>query len=133
LPGAEVAHIVDPAREHEIKDRAASALQPRLQAPTGFSHDLELNRSASFLLNDSRAVANLISADKVANLEFDQITAAQFAVDRQIKQRAGACARRDRTEWPRCLAASEAALFQRFAQHSKGAARARRDQGPNVP
>jgi hypothetical protein len=87
LSGTEVAHVVDPARKDEIEDRAATALQPCLQACTRLSHDFELNRPAGLLLNNRRALADLVAADDVTNLELDEIAAPQLAVDRQIEQR----------------------------------------------
>ena len=86
LPGAEVAHIVDPAWEDEIEDRAATALQPFLQAPACLRHDLELNWPAGLLLDNRRAVADLAAADDVTDPELNEITAAQLAVDRKIEQ-----------------------------------------------
>jgi hypothetical protein len=82
-----VAHVVYSTWENEIGDRAATALQPVLQTPACLSHDLKLNGPAGLLLNDRCATADLAAADDIANLELDEITAAQLAVDRHIKQR----------------------------------------------
>ena len=75
MAGTEVAHVVGSARENEIDDRAAAALQPRLQAPACFRHDLELNRPAGLLLGNRRVVADLASANDITNLDLDEITA----------------------------------------------------------
>ena len=40
------------------------------------------------LLNDDRSRANSAAADKVTDLDLDDITSAQLAVDREVKHRA---------------------------------------------
>ena len=86
LPGAEVAHVVDSAREDEIEDSTAAALQPRLQALTCFCHDFELNRPAGLLLRNRRTASGVAPADDITNPELDEITATQLAVDREVEQ-----------------------------------------------
>jgi hypothetical protein len=46
-----------------------------------------LNWPAGLLLNSRCAIADFAAADDIANLELDEITATQLAVDRQIEQR----------------------------------------------
>jgi hypothetical protein len=78
LPGAEVAHVVHSAREEEIVDRGATALQPCLKALTCLRHDLELNRPASLSLVSRRALTDLAAADDVTNPELNEVTATQL-------------------------------------------------------
>ncbi len=66
LPGTQVAHVVDSAREDEIEDRPATARQPCFQAPACLSHDLELNRSAGLLLDNRCAVADVLDEARTA-------------------------------------------------------------------
>lgn len=86
MSGTKVAHVVDSAREDEIENRAATALQPRLKAHACFCHDFKLNRSAGLLLRNRRTIADVTTANDIANSELDEITTTQLAVDRQIEQ-----------------------------------------------
>lgn len=56
LAGAQVAHIVDAAREDEIVERAAATVEPGQQCFACFGHQLKLNGSVGFLLDDRRPV-----------------------------------------------------------------------------
>jgi hypothetical protein len=82
-----LAHIIDTAREDEIVERAAAAREPGEQCLARLGHQLELNRPVGLLLNDSCARSQRSSCDDVADLHLDDVTPAQLAVDRQIKQR----------------------------------------------
>jgi hypothetical protein len=53
--------------------------------------DLELDRSAGFLLNDRGTVLHTTADAEVAGAELHEITAAQLAVDSEIEQRKIAC------------------------------------------
>jgi hypothetical protein len=79
--------VINPAWMDEIEDRATAALEPGSQAPSRLSHYLELHWPASLQLDDSGAVANLPTAHDISDLDLDEITATQLAVDCQIKQR----------------------------------------------
>ncbi len=49
--------------------------------------DLELHRPVSLALDDRDAVADPVSDNEFGNLQTDEITAAQLAVDRKVEQR----------------------------------------------
>ncbi len=51
-----------------------------------FRH-LELHRPVCLALYDRHAVAHPVSADKIGDLQSDEVTAAQLAIDRQIEHR----------------------------------------------
>lgn len=87
LPRAEVFGMVGTAREGGGIERASSTLQPGQDAgPSGFQQ-LELHGPAGLLLDDDRASAYLTAADEVADLDLDDVTSAQLAVDRQVEHR----------------------------------------------
>jgi hypothetical protein len=78
--------MVVPAGEREIGDRAAATFEPSTDAGAGRFKKLELNGSASLALDDNRTGADPAATDDVANPDFDQVAAAQLAIDRQIEQ-----------------------------------------------
>ncbi|GJD71181.1 hypothetical protein MMMDOFMJ_4135 [Methylobacterium gnaphalii] len=80
--------MVDPARKGGIVHAPTSALQPRPHAGAGRFQQLELHRSAGFTLNDNGSRSNAPTADEVADPGLDDVTAAQLAVDGEVKQRA---------------------------------------------
>ncbi len=55
LPGADVVHVINPARKDELVECAASAFEPSQNAATGGLKELELNGLAGLLLDDDRA------------------------------------------------------------------------------
>ena len=65
------------------------------------SHDLELHRSTGLLLDVSGSVADLSPAHHIADLQLDEITAAKFAVDAKVKQRAVSQTVPRQHLWPR--------------------------------
>jgi hypothetical protein len=81
-----MAIMIDPAGEDMVIHRAAPPFEPSQQAGASIWKQLELNRSAWFLLHDNRSRSDLPAADKVADLHLYQVAASQFAVDRQVKQ-----------------------------------------------
>ena len=87
LAGAEVIAMVDPARKNIVSQGATTAFEPGQQARSGIREHLELNRPPCFLLDDDRACAGLPAADQIADLQAYDVTAAKFAIDREIKQR----------------------------------------------
>lgn len=82
-----MAVTIDPAGEDVVIHRAAPPFEPGQQAGASIGKQLELNRSACFLLHDNRSRSDLPTADKVANSHLHQVAASEFAVDRQIEQR----------------------------------------------
>lgn len=87
LASAEMPITIDPTGEDVVVHRAAPPLQPSQQAGASVWKQLELNRSACFLLHDNRSRSDLPTADKVADPHLHQVAASEFAVDRQIEQR----------------------------------------------
>ena len=84
LPGADMIGVIDPARKANssiVPSRRSS--QARMLPRTG-----KLNWPAGPLLDDDRARAYLTTSDDVADLDLDDVTSAQLAVDRQVEHRA---------------------------------------------
>src|ERR1051326_18814 len=61
--------------------------QPILDRASGLLGDLELHRSARFLLNDRRAGADATANTDIVNPQPHEITTSELAVDREIEQR----------------------------------------------
>lgn len=55
LPSADMLRMIDPAREDEVINLAASAFEPRKNAAAGGFKELKLNGPAGLLLDDDRA------------------------------------------------------------------------------
>src|SRR5215213_7716748 len=87
LAGADVGGVVDPAREGVIVERAASTFKPHKDAGASRLQKLELNGAPGLPLDDDRLGANPTTADEVADSDLDDVTAAELAVDREIKHR----------------------------------------------
>lgn len=87
LPGAEMALVINPAREDVIVNRSASPFEPCQQTGSRIGEQLRLNGPTCFLLHYDRARSDLSATDKVADLHLHQVAASELAVDRQIEQR----------------------------------------------
>src|SRR4249920_1594898 len=87
LPGADLISVIDPARKSELVNRSPSAFEPGQNAAAGGFEELKLNRPTCLLLDDNRACANLGAADKLTNLDLDDVTSSQLAVDCEIEHR----------------------------------------------
>ena len=87
LPSAHVGHVVVPARENEVVQGAAPALEPRAHCPSGRVYQLELDRSSGFLLNDDGAITNAPAGNYIPDSDTDHVTAAQLAINREVEQR----------------------------------------------
>ena len=87
LAGAEVPACPYPAREDVVIGRAASVDEPGEPAVAGLLRQLELDRLLSFLLDDACAVTSGGVHDHLADLQPDQIVAAELAVDGQVEHR----------------------------------------------
>ena len=79
--------VIDPAREREVVERPASALQISEKAASGILEKFELHRSAGLLLDDHCTGPDPASADQIADPNLDKIAAAQLAVDGKIEER----------------------------------------------
>lgn len=74
------------AGEEEILVLQPSLLDPRLQRLPGGLGYHELNRALGLVLHDDGARRHLIAMAHVPNLESDEVTAAQLAVDAEVEQ-----------------------------------------------
>jgi hypothetical protein len=82
-----VAHVVVATGEDIVAQRAAAPLQPRTHRLPGRVHQLELDWPIGLLLHDNGAIPDASARDYIADPDFDDVAAAQFAVDREIEQR----------------------------------------------
>ncbi len=87
LPRAEVGRVVDPTWECIIVNGAAAKLKPSDQASSYIGCELELHGPSGLLLHDNRPRSNLGTRYNVSDFDLDQVTTAQFAIDRKIEQR----------------------------------------------
>jgi hypothetical protein len=87
LSRTDVIGVIRSAREHEVVQRAATALQPLKQARPSRFEQFELHRPAGLLLNYDGSLADATTAHQLADPDLDQITASKLAVDAKIEQR----------------------------------------------
>lgn len=73
--------MVDAAWKDVVGQGAAAPVQPRKQASAGILQQLELHGLARFRLDDDGAGANLFTEHQVADLDLDDVAAAQLAID----------------------------------------------------
>jgi hypothetical protein len=78
--------VVDPAREHEVIERATPALQPRQEAGASGFEQFELHGPPRLLLDDDGTGADLAATDEFAGPQLDDVTAAQLTVDRKVEE-----------------------------------------------
>lgn len=78
--------ILNPARKGVGASIRWSRVQPLLQRDAGLLHDLELNRSAGLVLDNSRSISHVAARRDVVDAEADEIAAAQLIVDGKIEQ-----------------------------------------------
>jgi hypothetical protein len=86
LLGAEMLRAVVPARESIVVERAATMLKPRLDAGSRRLKQFELHGPAGLLLHHRRPRPDPAAADEIANTDFDDVAAAQLAVDGKVEQ-----------------------------------------------
>jgi hypothetical protein len=87
LPGRQMGGQSYPARKQIVLGFQSRVSDPGEDRFSGRLRDFELNRSLRFLLHDDCTRSDSIAMCDVANAQLNEIAAAQFAVDRQIKQR----------------------------------------------
>jgi hypothetical protein len=87
LSCADMDSVVNPARKDEVVERASPAFEPSEDTVADGLREFELNGSPSFLLNDDCPRPNSAAADDLADFDFDGITSANLAVDRQVEHR----------------------------------------------
>jgi len=78
---------MDAAREQEILWPEPGLLDPGLQRVPAGLRDLELDRPLRLLLQDDRPGRDLVAVADIADLEIDEVTAAQLAVDAEVEHR----------------------------------------------
>jgi hypothetical protein len=86
LSGAKMLRAVVPARESIVVERAATMLKPRLDAGSRRLKQFELHGPAGLLLHNRRPRPDPAAADEIANTDFDDVAAAQLAVDGKVEQ-----------------------------------------------
>ena len=74
------------ARKDVVVDCASPVLQPRLYAGSSSLKQLELDRPAGLLLDNRGPRPDPTTAEKLANPDFDDVAAAQLAVDGKVEQ-----------------------------------------------
>src|SRR5215813_1664996 len=86
LSGRQVRLRSDPAGKEVPGVPASNVGKPRLDRGSGLLGDLELHRPARLLLNDGRAVTDPTANADIVDLQPHEITAPEFAVDREVEQ-----------------------------------------------
>jgi hypothetical protein len=136
LSGAEMLRAVVPARESIVVERAATMLKPRLDAGSRRLKQFELHGPAGLLLHHRRPRPDPAAADEIANTDFDDVAAAQLAVDGKVEQgpcHAAVAHGPARSGSPTPAAASAPAWHRPCVRHSTGAALGPPGRMLNVP
>ena len=79
--------VVDATREHKVLGLQPCLLDPLLHCVAGRLRDLELHRALRLVLHHHSARCDLIAVAYVLDLETDEVTAAQLAVDSKVEER----------------------------------------------
>lgn len=87
LAGAQVPFRVNSAREEELITGSAALFDPCLNTRPGGIEDFELYRAARLLLDHGRSAQRLPTAENFGDFDFDEVPAAQLAIDCQIEKR----------------------------------------------
>ena len=87
LTRPQVWRVVDAAREQEFVGLQSRVLDPLLYGFTGDWRDLELNGSLSFVLHHDGPRGHLVAVAYVADLECNEVTSSELAVDTQVEER----------------------------------------------
>jgi hypothetical protein len=77
---------VEPAGKQEVIQLQPSLLDPRCQSLSGGGCYLELDRALRLVLHDDGARGNLFAVAHVADLQGNQVAAAQLAVDPDVEE-----------------------------------------------
>ena len=80
LAGRHMGLIVDAAGEDIVPAICRAHVQPVLQRGAGLLHDLELNQTAGFVLDNCRSVSHVSAGCDVVDPKADEIAAAQLGV-----------------------------------------------------
>jgi hypothetical protein len=80
-------HVVYPTRKDEIVERATAPREPSQQGLARFGHQFKLHGPMRLLLDHSRASSQGSTSHNRADFHFNDVAAAQFAIDRQVEQR----------------------------------------------
>jgi hypothetical protein len=79
--------MINSARKNEVVEHNSSAFKPSEYTAAGRFTELELNGATGLLLNNDRSRANPAAADKLADLDFDDVAPSKLTVDREIEHR----------------------------------------------
>ncbi|VTZ26896.1 conserved hypothetical protein [Methylocella tundrae] len=71
--------VIDPAWKYEVVGRVTSGRETCQNAAAAWLKELKLSGPAGFLLDDDRARTHPAATYKVADLDLDKVTSAQFA------------------------------------------------------
>jgi len=87
LARSEVRRIVNAAWEHIVLGLQSRDLDPFLNGVTSRGRDFELDRTLGLVLHDDRPRCHLIAVANVPDLECNEVTSAELAVNSQVEQR----------------------------------------------
>ncbi len=87
LTGCDMRLIVDAARKDVWASIHRSHFQPFLQRNPGLLGDLELNRTASLVLDGRSPVPRVTAQCNVIDAKADEVATAKFAVDSKVEHR----------------------------------------------
>lgn len=87
LTRREVRPVVDAAGKGVGASILLSRVQPLLQRNSRLLHDLELNWTAGFMLDNRRSLFDMAACRDVIDPKADEIAAAQLTVDCKVEQR----------------------------------------------
>jgi hypothetical protein len=78
--------LPEAAREEIFAVSRVDLRKPGLDRGAGLLCDLELNRPACLLLNDSGAVSNSVAGANIVDLQAHKVAASEFAIDGKIEK-----------------------------------------------
>ena len=86
LARPQMRRVMIAAREHEVIGLQSSDLDPLLNGVTGRWRDLELDGTLSLVLHHDRSSGHLLAVADVPDLEGDEVTTAELAVDSKVEE-----------------------------------------------
>jgi hypothetical protein len=86
LARPQMRRVVNAAREHEVIGLQSSDLDPLLHGITGRWRDLELDGTLGLVLHHDRSSGDLFAVADVPDLEGNEVTTAELAVDSKVEE-----------------------------------------------
>ncbi len=86
LACAQMLRRINTTSEDKVLDVATSEFQPGKQTCTRVCSNLEMNGATCLVLRDCRSCPDFWTTDQIADLQLDENTATQLAINRQVKQ-----------------------------------------------